>query len=101
MSTGRATIESSSHEIVLKIAHAIRDADVACEIADGLSAAEILRRHLDQDVDVLCRHEPVAYENGAGGHYCFWCSEDGFEPIIITWPCPEVRSVAKALGVEL
>lgn len=94
-------IQSFPHETVLKIARAIRAADEEAKAASSLRVGELLQKHLDEDVDVLSRHEPIAYESGQPGYYCFWCSEDGFEPIIITWPCPEVRSVAKALGVEL
>lgn len=92
------------HRTILKITLAIREADEAADIAEGLLAAEILKRHLDQDVDVLSRHEPIAFPDQStrhGYHYCFWCSEDGNPNIYVDWPCPEIRSVAKAVGVEL
>jgi hypothetical protein len=53
----------------------------------------VLRR-CQRDLSVLERHTRDEF-----GH-CFWCSEDGYQPINVQYPCPEIRELAEEYEVS-
>jgi len=62
----------------------------------GNDPARILRDCIE-DLDVFTRHERDEKVPGN----CFWCSEDGFTPINVPWPCPEIRSLARRYAITI
>lgn len=54
-------------------------------------------RHCARDRKVLERHA----RDERMSRFCFWCSEDGYDPINVEYPCVEVRELAELYEVAL
>ena len=52
-----------------------------------------------RDRKVLERHTLEVLPSGV--EICFWCSEDGYYPVVIRYPCPEIKDLAELYEVAL
>jgi len=52
-----------------------------------------------RDRKVLERHTLEVLPSGV--ETCFWCSEDGYYPVVIRYPCPEIKDLAELYEVAL
>lgn len=52
-----------------------------------------------RDFKVLERHVKEVLSSGVEA--CFWCSEDGYNPIVIRYPCIEIKDLAELYEVDL
>ena len=74
------------------------DGDMA--IIAAVASPDVVLRQVTEDREVLKRHQPLTYElTHETATTCNWC--DGGEDRVPEWPCPDLESLARRLGVDV
>ena len=94
--------EENSHDIATYVWSAEDAAlitDARTTLPAALNALEaVLRAHYDDGPSQGYFGDPAPYSYGVRAHCCSTCGTHG--EYGVEWPCPTVRAIAAALGVE-